>query len=623
MTRSVLPLVAALGALAPLAASASGTAQAVFAKVSPSVVVVRSRDPGTAEGALSGSQGSGVVIAPGTVITNAHVVAHSTELSVVHEGRAYPAHLQHVDLDRDLCQLKVQALAAPAVQRVALADLAVGADVFAIGAPQGLDLTLSQGLISAIRKRPSGTLIQTSAAISKGSSGGGLFDNQGRLAGITTLTMSTGQNLNFAVPADWIGQLPSRSLVASEAEGQHFLALKAAERKQDSAGIIQACEAWLKVAPQNPFARGMLGDGLLKARRFDDAEAAYRVAAQGQGEVFRIFVEAAAKALGDVYMALHRYRDAIESYARYVEQLEDRFPQPAPPQLTLIAYCYEKMAVAHLRLGETDQAVRYNLEVGKLVPASPAPDLNAARALRFAGRYADALPYMKAAMGKAPGNPNIHFELGLAYLGKGDHQDALRHLDAAGSTEPWASLKQPYLGEVYRKTGRIDQALEAYEKAAKAQTGDPEVWGHLGRLRAQAKDHEGADAALTRYLQRDPLRPDDWALLGKVRMARKKLPEAAQAYRARTALRPKDASSWYRLGVCLGGVHEYPEAIAALKEAARLRPRSAKVLYRLGLTQAAGKDGDGVRKTLAALAKVDRKAAVQLQRKVKGRRGKR
>ncbi|HUL91058.1 MAG TPA: S1C family serine protease, partial [Burkholderiales bacterium] len=57
-------------------------------------------------------------------------------------------------------------------------------------------------------------LIQTTAPISQGSSGGGLFDENGRLIGITTLQTKAGQNLNFAVPINWLKDLPERSAAA-------------------------------------------------------------------------------------------------------------------------------------------------------------------------------------------------------------------------------------------------------------------------------------------------------------------------------------------------------------------------------------------------------------------------
>ncbi|MDD3445797.1 MAG: trypsin-like peptidase domain-containing protein, partial [Zavarzinia sp.] len=66
----------------------------------------------------------------------------------------------------------------------------------------GLDLTLGEGLVSSKRRHEGQQYVQTSAPISPGSSGGGLFDNRGNLIGITTFMLRDTQNLNFAIAAE-------------------------------------------------------------------------------------------------------------------------------------------------------------------------------------------------------------------------------------------------------------------------------------------------------------------------------------------------------------------------------------------------------------------------------------
>jgi serine protease Do len=82
-----------------------------------------------------------------------------------------------------------------------LSELAVGERVYTIGNPSGLSRTLGEGLIFGLRKPKSVELIQTTAQISKGSSGGALLDSTGALIGITTFLLRDAQNLNFAVAA--------------------------------------------------------------------------------------------------------------------------------------------------------------------------------------------------------------------------------------------------------------------------------------------------------------------------------------------------------------------------------------------------------------------------------------
>lgn len=84
--------------------------------------------------------------------------------------------------------------------------LKVGEDVYALGAPKGLDLSLSTGVISQLRQDGNERFVQTDAAISPGSSGGGLFDSDGNLVGITTekLVDEEVEGIGFAIPADLV-----------------------------------------------------------------------------------------------------------------------------------------------------------------------------------------------------------------------------------------------------------------------------------------------------------------------------------------------------------------------------------------------------------------------------------
>ena len=86
------------------------------------------------------------------------------------------------------------------------ADLKVGEPLYTLGAPSGLDLTLADGMLSGRREEEGVRYVQTSAPISPGSSGGGLFDARGDLVGITTLTFAgkarLNQSLNFAIAAE-------------------------------------------------------------------------------------------------------------------------------------------------------------------------------------------------------------------------------------------------------------------------------------------------------------------------------------------------------------------------------------------------------------------------------------
>lgn len=209
---------------------------ALFEKLSPSVFMVITY-AGAEPKARRLATGSAVVIGPETVITNCHVLRKSQRVEVVNGPVVLQAILEFPDVERDLCQMRVPGLTAPAVVLGSSAGLRIGQRVYAIGAPMGLELTLSDGLISSLRTLVSKDRvepwIQTSAPISPGSSGGGLFDEQGRLIGITTLTSLTG-NLAFAVPAEQVREVPERGRLALAAD---------ATRRAEAAAKLKDSEA--------------------------------------------------------------------------------------------------------------------------------------------------------------------------------------------------------------------------------------------------------------------------------------------------------------------------------------------------------------------------------------------
>jgi S1-C subfamily serine protease len=161
------------------------------------------------------AQGSGVVIGeiysdrfgtPGmlpVVVTNTHVVGLATEVKVRFRGRTTDGFVLYKDAEVDLAIVALRP--AEGLRRAALAAATrnrVGDPVFAIGSPRGLESSLSSGIISAMRRNGHVVEIQTTAPISPGSSGGGLFNDRGQLIGITTSKARGGENINFAIDTE-------------------------------------------------------------------------------------------------------------------------------------------------------------------------------------------------------------------------------------------------------------------------------------------------------------------------------------------------------------------------------------------------------------------------------------
>jgi serine protease Do len=177
------------------------TPEEFFAKARSSVWVVLATTLISQSAASSHvSQGSAVAITRSHLLTNYHVV-DGRRLIVVKQGdQVLEATVVAGDKESDRCVLAVTREAlSPADGLRGFEELRVGEQVYTIGSPSAIESTLGQGIVSGLRTVAGRHLVQTTAAISPGSSGGGLFDSAGNLIGITSFLLKNSQGSNFAI----------------------------------------------------------------------------------------------------------------------------------------------------------------------------------------------------------------------------------------------------------------------------------------------------------------------------------------------------------------------------------------------------------------------------------------
>ncbi len=200
MPKSAVVAIITLALVPPAAGQspAQMTAGAIFSAVRDSVVTVRTPT----------GQGSGVVIgSSGLVVTNLHVVAgdRSATVHLPNGDDLDVVSVVGVDERRDLVLLRIAGFELKTAALGNSDSVSIGDRVAAIGTPSGLELSLSEGIVSAVRDSGEGyRVLQTTAAISAGSSGGGLFNANGELIGITTFKIRGAENINFAVPVNYV-----------------------------------------------------------------------------------------------------------------------------------------------------------------------------------------------------------------------------------------------------------------------------------------------------------------------------------------------------------------------------------------------------------------------------------
>ena len=207
--------------------------------------------------------GSGFIVSQdGRIVTNYHVIngAHSAIVKLTN-GAFFPVDgVLAADKDRDLALLKVSGKNLPFLT-LAYTPPQIGEHVVAIGSPLGLDNTVSDGIVSAVREeRPGKSWIQTTAPVSHGNSGGPLLNSAGKVIGVITLGVNpqVGQNLNFAVPSDAV-----KALLASAANPTPFESLGAAGSAALSGGSSNISgPVWTSLITGNDYKVRIDGDYL-------------------------------------------------------------------------------------------------------------------------------------------------------------------------------------------------------------------------------------------------------------------------------------------------------------------------------------------------------------------------
>jgi S1-C subfamily serine protease len=199
-------------ALSLVPSSVNGQSARVIAqKTFPSVVLIVMQD---ANGQAV-SLGSGFFVRDGILATNLHVIegaARGYAKLVGQETKYAIDGIAAVDGPRDLDLLAATGARAPSLSLGDTSQVAVGDEVYVVGNPQGLEGTFSQGIVSGIRQVGSDNLLQITAPISPGSSGGPVLNGNGEVVGVAVATFKVGQNLNFAIPASYLKSLLSNGL---------------------------------------------------------------------------------------------------------------------------------------------------------------------------------------------------------------------------------------------------------------------------------------------------------------------------------------------------------------------------------------------------------------------------
>lgn len=370
-------------------------ADKIFNENNDSVVVVKTYDK--KDKPLS--QGSGFIISTnGVVVTNHHVIDGAYKIFVKIGNKAIRVDkVIDKDKENDLALLKIKIGNYPVVTLGSIDNISIGENIYVIGSPQGLENTISDGILSGIREiSPGKKVLQITAPISQGSSGGPVFNEEGMVVGVVTFLLMKAQNLNFAMPIDLVNYYSGtkRSLKTKVVEPEN-LTPKKTERK-----IASFENSSLKITTVE------------SDEAIDSGEEA--------DHWFR---------MGVSYGKANMHKEEIASYKKAVKLDPDH------------AKAYYNLGVAYSYLGIYREALDFYKEAVRLKPDHSETYYNMGIAYGNLNIYDKAIDAFEQALKIRPGFAVAIYNLGLTYLSAGKKDAALTQYDNLKDIDPTLSEK--------------------------------------------------------------------------------------------------------------------------------------------------------------------------------------
>jgi tetratricopeptide (TPR) repeat protein len=374
------------------------------------------------------SRGSGFFVASDRIVTNRHVIERSNRAEIhLMDGKKFPVRgVIAVDGEGDLAMLQVdvpQALAIPLpIVRTVPQE---GESIVVVGNPFGLEGSVSDGIVSAVREISGyGKIIQITAPISPGSSGSPVVNMYGQVIGIATLQAAEGQSLNFAIPSDRILQL-------KVSEIQSVSSLTADTQKNKRSNAERMYSQGVALLSRDDYARALAF--FEKATELDPnyAEAWYQA--------------------GFCYGSLGRHNDALKASKQALKLRPDW------------TEAVVNIGASNFALGNyKDAADAYK----QALRNDDSPDVQYALGLTFnkLNRTDEEILAYRRAILQKPDHANALERLGLAYFKQKRYGDAAKAFEQLKTYKPDAKTYNS-LGESLFEAGKVEESQEAFNSA--------------------------------------------------------------------------------------------------------------------------------------------------------------
>ena len=418
------------------------------------------------------SRGSGFFVEPDRIVTNRHVLDGAYRAEVhSSSGAVFPVKgVLAVDAEGDIALVKIDP-PTPKIKPLQLDKTSPqeGESVVVIGNPLGLEGSVTNGIVSAVRDIPTfGRIIQITAPISSGSSGSPVVNMQGQVIGIATLQITGGQSVNFAIPSERISQLQVATMTS-------LSDLVASTGRNKRAKAVQ-------------FFR----DGLSFLSK-DDCEKAlpyFEKAVESDSN----YVEAWAQA-GFCNEKLGRHAEAIEASKKAVS-------------LRPSAESYFNIGLASFYLKQYKDAAEAYRQSIKLDPYNAA-DAHYALGLVYRdwGKADEEIQAYKQAIRLRPDYTVAYERLGARYLKSKKFAEAVEVFRQLATMKPGDANAPNNMGEAYFELNKLNEAVESFRQSIRLKPDFGKAYYNLGKCLLAMGNR---DAALEQYTILTNIDPD-WA----------------------------------------------------------------------------------------------------------------
>ena len=415
------------------------------------------------------SRGSGFFVESDRIVTNRHVIEGAYRAEVHSStGAVYPVKgVLAVDAEGDLALLKID-VPANQVRPLPLDKTSPqeGESVVVIGNPLGLEGSVTNGIVSAVRDIPTfGRIIQITAPISSGSSGSPVVNMQGQVIGIATLQITGGQSVNFAIPSERISQLQVATMTS-------LSDLVAASGRNKRAKAVQ-------------FFR----DGLSFLSK-DDCEKAlpyFEKAVESDSN----YAEAWAQS-GFCNEKLGKHAEALEASKKAVS-------------LRPSAESYFNIGLANFYLKQYKDAAEAYRQSIKLDPYNSA-DAYYALGLVFRdwGKADEEIQAYKAAIRLRPDYTVAYERLGSRYLKSKKYSEAIEIFRQLAALKPGDANAPNNMGEALLELNRLNDAVESFRQSIRLKPDFGKAYYNLGRCLLAMGNRDGALEQYTILTNIDP-----------------------------------------------------------------------------------------------------------------------